>query len=53
MKIKEIEKELDEINDFMSADENQGFLFSMSQAQDRAEYLEKLLKKLQVPAKIK
>lgn len=41
-----IEKELNELYNFISADENQGFNFSLSQSYERIEYLEKLLKSI-------
>ena len=44
--IKEAKKELNDIYNFMSADENQSFNFTMAQAEDRAKWLEKLIDKL-------
>jgi hypothetical protein len=44
--IKQIEAELNDIYNFMSAEENAGFVFTMSEAESRAKYLEKKLKDL-------
>lgn len=44
--IKRIEGELNDIYNFMSAEENEDFSFTMSDAEDRAKYLEKKLKEL-------
>ena len=47
LSIKEkIEKELNNIYNFMSAEENQDYSFTMSEAEHRAKYLEAKLKEL-------
>ncbi len=44
--IKDIEKELNLVQDFMSAEENQDFAFSMAEAEEREKQLLKLLNKI-------
>jgi hypothetical protein len=46
MNKREIEAELNDLYNFVSAEENEDYGFSLSQSYDRIEYLEKLLKKL-------